>query len=529
VARDIKAQAGLAKKKGFAVWGTGKYFVALFLPLALLLGGIIAVIYHAEVRTYRARISLQAREDVDANREGIVRELQNVVSDMLFLARQSALQNLLAGGQAAIRGQVERDYSIFCEAKPVYSRVRFVNSDGIEIVRVYHAGEKVVASPWDELDDLTLDDDFQRSLAIGNGRVYVSRLRPRKDDGNVTPVICFATPVFDGKGKKRGVILLDYVANIMLQKIKDQAMLDTSGYWLYGGRPEDRWGFLRENGPRFSGRFPDAWESIDVMDSGQIRTDEGLFTFNTIYPRREVLRAAWRGASEAETEAEQEGRYCWKLVSYVSSEKLGAALGRLRAGLLWFYGVLVTVVGMAALPYAHLMAKRKEMQAKFREYAITDSLTQVYNRGFGLEMLARLIGECKRLSAKLCVVMIDVNNLKKVNDHFGHKAGDALLKVVAGALRDNLREVDVVSRFGGDEFLVVLPFTLMERVEKVFERVRNHIAEMDTSMFDPYVVGFSYGGAEYDPKEDPAIAQLLDIADANMYENKRKAKVGRRD
>lgn len=508
-------------------WGTGGYFLALFLPISLLLGAIIGGIYHEEIRSRSARTRLRASHDVDASREAIIRELHNVASDTMFLANQSGLTNLLAGGRAAARGELEGDYRMFCQTKPVYDQIRFINSQGEEIVRIHHADGQLATALWDELRNQSLEEDFRQCVALPRGQIYVTHLLVhRNSDNTIKPIMRFGTPVFDAQGKKRGVLLLDFLAQAMLQKVRDQMLLDPNGYWLHGGQPEDRWGFTRNDSAKFSDRFPAAWDIIQARDSGQnTLAEEGLFTFNTIYPMREV-RLALAGAAHTAKES-TENRYCWKIARHISPQQLNAALSGLRAGLGWFYAVLVAMVGIAALPYARLMARKKEVQDKFREYAITDSLTRIYNRGFGMEMLGRLINECRRLRTKLCVVMIDVNNLKKVNDHFGHKAGDALLKLVAEALRNSLREVDIVSRFGGDEFLVVLPFTPIENAEAILARVQQNINEMDTTQFDPYEVGFAFGGAEYDPEQNQSIRQLLDMADAKMYEHKRKHKVGR--
>ena len=511
-----------------ASWGTRGYFIALFLPVSLLLATITGVIYHEEVRTHRARTRLQAWHDVDANREAVIREFQHTVSDTVLLANQAGLQDLAHMDRAAARSELERQYRVFFMTKQVYDQVRFINPQGEEVVRIRHAENGPAAVPADKLRTQVLEDDFHRALALPRGQMHVGRLTTRPDAaGAVIPIMAFGTPVYDAQGVKHGVLLLDCVASVMLQKVKDQILLDSSGYWLHGGATEDLWGFARKHGAKFSDRFPRAWEAIQATDIGQKETDEeGLFTFNTIYPLREV-RQAVSGVAQAGAGNVNALSYSWKVVSHVSPGRLDAPLYRLRGRLAWFYAVLVAIVGIAAMPYARLMARRKDVQEKFREFAVSDSLTHVYNRGFGLEMLGRLINECRRLSANLCVVMIDVNNLKKVNDHFGHKSGDALLSLVANALRTSLREVDIVSRFGGDEFLVVLPFTAVAHAESILARVQQNITQMDTSQFDPYEVGFSFGCSEYDPAQNQAISQLLDLADARMYQHKRKQKVGR--
>ena len=542
MAKDADAGSKLELGKRSAKRSAVGYFLALFVPLCLIVGGIMVVIYDAEVRTHVARKELQGKQEVTANRDAIALDLRRIISNILFLSRQSNLQNLLARERSNALEALERDYFVFCKSRGLYEQVRFLNSSGKEVVGVRFNGGRPAIVPRSRLQNQAESEEFKRSIALERGEVYVSRLEFRQESGSTLltmlsllskrsdakkrpkAVMHFGTPVYDSQGNKRGALLLDYRASAMLQKIKDQALLDRNGRWLHRGRMLGRWGFKDKGGRTFAKEYAPAWQHIREANSGQFWVEGAMFTFTTIYPLKEVRRVLSRDGPRAEGRTGNEKAYCWKLVSHVPPEALRVRLRRLRGGLVWFYAALVVLIGGAALPYACIMVRHTKRQEKFREYAIEDALTKVYNRRFGLEMLDRLVEECKLLDTKLCVFMVDVDNLKQVNDRFGHPAGDDLLRLVADALRADLRYADVVSRFGGDEFLVVLPSTALENGRPVIERVRKNIAARKPSKLAPYHVGFSFGGAEYDPKQNQLPSRLIDEADAQMYESKRKRK-----
>jgi len=507
-------------------WAVVGYFLAIFLPLALLVGGIMAVINYLEHRSGIALLESSERQGVVLDQNRLLSDLAAAISDAVYLSRQSNLLRMLTTGGAP--DEVRHDLLCFAETRRTYDAVHCYDVSGREILRVaFHRGQGS-ASASAATAEPSGGDDAEWSV-LAPGEVYLSPLELACRDGAPVlpfkPIIRVGAPVYDAEGVRRGAVLLDYLGTVMLQKMRPEntLLLDPSGQLLHGGRSEERWGNVTGSGCTFAKRYAEAWEKISRGESGQFRTANGLFTFVTVRPLSDARRILPTGvvSAGAARGAGADGYY-WKLVAHVPAERLSLGSRRLRAGLVWFYAVLVTMIALVSLPYARLMARRREMQEKLREYATTDALTHVYNRGYGLTLLERLIQECKRLGRKLSIFMIDVNNLKQINDAQGHKAGDAAIRRVAIALRDGLRVVDVVSRFGGDEFLVVLPFTPLEQATGAIERVRKALGreEADTCAGR---ASFSYGGAEYDPAEDTPVSRLLELADARMYEHKRSA------
>ncbi len=154
----------------------------------------------------------------------------------------------------------------------------------------------------------------------------------------------------------------------------------------------------------------------------------------------------------------------------------------------------------------------------------TDDLTRLYNmRGFTI-VADRLFGQAVRYNRPAGVLMIDSDNLKAVNDLHGHEAGNRLLKLVAKCIETELRHTDVLARYGGDEFLALLPETAPERALEVGERVRAAVAgsalEFDGKLIETSV---SVGLACY-PRDGRSIDAVQARADRAMYRAKEQGR-----
>jgi diguanylate cyclase (GGDEF)-like protein len=143
-----------------------------------------------------------------------------------------------------------------------------------------------------------------------------------------------------------------------------------------------------------------------------------------------------------------------------------------------------------------------------------DQLTGVYNRRFFEEEIKRLDSQ---RNLPISIVMIDVNGLKLINDAFGHKKGDDVLIKIAQAIKDSCREGEIVARYGGDEFVMLLPKTSMEAAKHIVERIKEKSDKKNKE--EPIYLSFAAGIAtKTDPAQD--IFDILKQADDIMYEQK---------
>ncbi|MFO7815603.1 MAG: diguanylate cyclase [Halanaerobiales bacterium] len=163
---------------------------------------------------------------------------------------------------------------------------------------------------------------------------------------------------------------------------------------------------------------------------------------------------------------------------------------------------------------------KKEQEKKLRKLAATDRLTNIMNRRMGTTYLRKQIGRVKREAIDLTVCFIDVNGLKKVNDNFGHNEGDSLLKNTAQLLADNIREIDAVARFGGDEFLIIFNDCDLKEAKEIWRRIAGAIDNWNKNTEKSYEISLSYGFAQKTKNDNLNLDDLINKADERMYENK---------
>lgn len=125
------------------------------------------------------------------------------------------------------------------------------------------------------------------------------------------------------------------------------------------------------------------------------------------------------------------------------------------------------------IAYLRDLTSRKMYEETLKEMAITDELTHVYNRRFIIDQLQNEIDRVQRLASPFTLVMVDLDKFKMVNDTYGHVFGDEVLRVLTMVFQDNLRKIDFVGRYGGEEFIVILPGTNKEASCKTIERIKD--------------------------------------------------------
>lgn len=176
--------------------------------------------------------------------------------------------------------------------------------------------------------------------------------------------------------------------------------------------------------------------------------------------------------------------------------------------------------------YSNLViADSLDMQRKYQRFATTDALTGLHNRGWLDDAFDREIKRSERDELPLSLIMIDVDNFKKFNDEYGHLAGDQVLIMVANAIRKPLRPNDMVARFGGEEFAVLLPETSVQNAMIIAERLREHVSQADPGELDGKVlpkVTISLGIAGRLPAY--TLDMMIAAADVAMYHAKRNGK-----
>ena len=161
------------------------------------------------------------------------------------------------------------------------------------------------------------------------------------------------------------------------------------------------------------------------------------------------------------------------------------------------------------------------LREKLRTQSLRDPLTGLYNRRYMEDALVRYISLAERGGGSTSVLMVDLDNFKRLNDEHGHAKGDAVLRDVAAQLVGGLRPSDVVCRYGGEELLVILPNCSLEEARRKADTLRMRIAGLSEA--HDAVVSASFGIASV-PETSTSAADLVPMADAALYEAKRLGK-----
>jgi len=165
----------------------------------------------------------------------------------------------------------------------------------------------------------------------------------------------------------------------------------------------------------------------------------------------------------------------------------------------------------------------KNYQFELRSLAELDHLTQIYNRRFFYEHASLMLLEHGRSRKNISICMIDIDNFKEINDTYGHKAGDLVIKNVCTTIKSLTRQSDIVARYGGEEFIILLPNTTIIDAAHLSNNICNRIAELEISIEQHSItLTVSIGISQYDAPQD--LESFIHNADTALYSAKRTGK-----
>lgn len=179
-------------------------------------------------------------------------------------------------------------------------------------------------------------------------------------------------------------------------------------------------------------------------------------------------------------------------------------------------------ITVATHPAVWGAVKQALLDRELRYLALTDDLTCLFNRRGFFAAATHQLKLAQRNNHSLLLMFCDVDNLKRINDSYGHHEGDLALIRTADALEHSFRGSDILSRLGGDEFVVLVPETSNQTQEIILRRLEKNLKK--ASAIEPrYALSLSIGVARFDPQRAITLGELMVQADKAMYEKKRKA------
>jgi len=275
---------------------------------------------------------------------------------------------------------------------------------------------------------------------------------------------------------------------------------------LFEGSPQaaiyhDEKGVILNINPRFTKLFGYTLEEVKGKNINQ----------GMIFPQNKT-----REESEKLTKSALEG----KVIEYETIRKKKD--GTLVPVIISVSSVIIEGENKGIIAFYQDVTERKKLEEKLQRLAHYDALTGCCSRGHGLAHLEQQIRTANRKETPILLFYLDIDDLKYINDTFGHKEGDKVLKEATQLFKSTLREVDIICRIGGDEFLLIFPENSLNDASLIRGRLNKNLKKLNQKLAKPYEIDFSIGFSVYDPSNPLSIDELIRIADENMYKEKEK-------
>ncbi len=352
--------------------------------------GILFFFYFIEIDVEKSKIETDESLNIGIGKKVVLKDLESVRTDLLVLAQNNGFSNLNDPSASRSIKHIGKEFLTYSNSKQLYDQVRYIDKNGMEVIRVNYKDGKATLVPAAKLQDKSNRYYFKESIAMEEGDIYVSPFDLNVERGAVEipykPMIRFATPVFDKDGRKIGVVILNYLGSILLAELKNNLaniidhtmLLNSDGYWLLHPEPNNEWGFMLGGDARFSASNAKAWEIIKDSDSGQFYDDKGLYTYETIYPLKEVGPKN-RAGDVATDRGKAIDAYQWKLVSHLSKENLDSVASGMIDKMLFFVLPLyiIFLLGGGWLSYIRVRQAETEQGLLIREKALMAAANMV--------------------------------------------------------------------------------------------------------------------------------------------------------
>lgn len=484
---------------------------------------VLSIIYTIAQRNIVESRDIQQYEALDKMYIQINDELNATIVDLIYYSHSDlAIATIEDKDKNAKKYLTSLMFNISALHKR-YDQVRLFDIEGNEIIRIDQSANLSLQNiPKDQLQNKKQRYYFQKAKILSKDQVYISKFDLNKESGDIEfplkPMIRFITPVFSTSGKKIGAGIINYNGKRILEIIKELNvyktenvyLINNDGYYLKADNPEKEWGFMfpEKNHFRFSTEQPEVWQTMLKYDDQKVITDDGEFYF-----RHFPLSS--RKFNNVITD---DGVF---LVLHIPKSVIRAELENLIKALAIGFMLIAPMLFFLAYKLAYSQVEQEWLLKKLNFEARHDALTGLYNRSAIVEYLEKNINLSRRRKSALTVSFIDINDLKKMNDLYGHESGDALIKGAASAINTSIRNSDYAARLGGDEFLIVFIDCNKESAEMTMQRIQDCYNALGQTVGKKW--SMSFGCTELLGKDDDVDA-LIERADNEMYKHKKKMK-----
>lgn len=522
-----------------------KRFLVFFLLLTVVFFGMSLPVYLQYKNSLEEELLAKEEISVASAVQMFQKEMYEQLHMLDLIIQTQALKEYLAEGTAEQRLHVEKLFEAIATSFHRFDQIRLLDNAGLEKIRVDLVEGKGQPRAKEELQSKANRYYFQATKHMQPGQIYISAMDLNVEHGAIEvphkPTLRFSTPLKDAQGNQAGVLVINYLAKGMLerfrqlmsQRAEQQGMLlDSQGYWLSNHERSNEWGAdLGRPDHGFAQLFPNAWAAVAASESGILETKKGIFRYQSVEPLNflDNQPAHFRMEHAPLILQESYANTKWKLVVFLPREVidshsfLNQPFGRtLLALFILLIASLAFLGAYLAVQRQLRLEKEKEVRALLERQASVDVLTGIRNRRSFYELGEVELKRALRHKVPLTALMLDADYFKKVNDTYGHAAGDLVLKDLAKTMTETLREVDLLGRIGGEEFAVLLLHTPLSQALEVAERLRLKIAERKVGLPEGGSISFTVSiGLAVLTDQEKQLSDLFIKADLALYEAKK--------
>ena len=356
----------------------GPFFIYFFFALALCL--VLLLPHHlAQRRALRLQMESAQKEMVETQKTLIGDLFSFITSDLMVLAHQQCLQRFIENDDASGLWAFGSLALSMARYKEVYDQIRFIDLTGMERVRIQGTGDTAFRVPLGSLQDKAHRYYVRETRKLPKGAVYVSPLDLNVENHAVErpfkPMIRIATPIYDGGRQYKGMVILNYRGDELIQRMRSAArqipaaiphFINREGYWFLNDRPETQWGFMFKEKKHFTfdRRFPRAWEAVKGKEAGQVFTPAGLFSFSTLYPVQECRTITKKKQpAPARPISAAPDPPTWKIISLLPRKHIDARIHALNRRFAFLLCLLCTAGALTSWFMArYTVARQKSRQ-----------------------------------------------------------------------------------------------------------------------------------------------------------------------
>jgi len=433
-------------------WSFVKSFLQYFFPMVFLVLIISTILFELRKNSELHIIKSREIDTIQLINKSFENEFESIISDLMVLVESEQLKHFLNSYDKKHLSLIIKEFLTVCKWKMAYDQLRLINLHGQEIVRINMINGKCIVVGEPNLQNKNERYYFKETIKQKSGEVYISSFDLNVENGKIEyplkPVVRFSTPVFDNHDKKKGIIVINYLGNKILNRIEEISkgsvgeisVINKEGYWLLSPNPDDEWGFMFADGinKKYKYRFPDSWNILSNNSSEQFQNANGIFTYQHItHVNKNKINV------KIPNDKNQ-----WKIISRITPETIQKSTYSIFTDFIFFNVYIFLLI----LIVSFLLAR-----AKYRKKLIEDSLKEKERLQGVVEMAGAISHEINQplqiISTYIDLLIHPENknknmekSLEKILDQIGRigKISRKLSKITKYKTRDYLKGVKII-------------------------------------------------------------------------------------